>query len=162
MLYLKSMTAVYHDTPESDAQAVKGSAACGRNRSPFCHGLDVARHRCRDPQERRSAADRALQIDPLLPGAHVAKAIDLVVAYWDVSAAIVEVTRALELDPNDAYALRNAADLQAWSRSFDEAERFAREAVSGLPSTLGARLARLDPVESTANFPMPSSSCRTP
>ena len=128
-LYLRSLTAVYHDTPESQQQAVKDLRHAVEIDPRFAMAWTLLAIAAYDPLERRRAADRALEIDPWLPGAHVSKALDFAAA-WDVPAAIGEVNRALELDPNDSFALRNAADLQADLGHFEAAERLAREAES--------------------------------
>jgi TolB-like protein/DNA-binding winged helix-turn-helix (wHTH) protein/Tfp pilus assembly protein PilF len=57
----------------------------------------------------RSAADEALRLDAALPDAHLAKARILGNCDWNWGGAEAEYKRALELDPNNASALRSYA-----------------------------------------------------
>jgi TolB-like protein/Tfp pilus assembly protein PilF len=52
----------------------------------------------------KAAAERALQIDPHLPEAHVSLATALSAFYWDFEGAAQHIRRAIELNPSDATA----------------------------------------------------------
>ena len=65
------------------------------------------------------AATRALEIDPALSDAHVAMG-QILLADWNIPAALVEARRALELEPNEYHALRLAAYLQLATAHYAE------------------------------------------
>jgi TolB-like protein len=74
----------------------------------------------------RAAAERALQIDPDLPEAHVTLATSLSTYYWHFDAAADHYRRALELNPSYANAHRLYAEYLRFEGRFDEALAAAR------------------------------------
>jgi serine/threonine-protein kinase len=74
----------------------------------------------------RAAAERALQIDPELPDAHITLATALSAHYWDFEAAADHYRRALALNPSDAHAHRLHAEYLRFQGRFDEALAEAR------------------------------------
>jgi serine/threonine-protein kinase len=69
----------------------------------------------------KRAADRAAALDPDLPDAHVALGLYY---YWgrrDYDKAINEFTRALQLEPSNAQALRQVGNVRRRQGRFDEA-----------------------------------------
>jgi TolB-like protein/tetratricopeptide (TPR) repeat protein len=74
----------------------------------------------------RAAAERALQIDPDLPEAHVTLATALSTYYWHFDAAADHYRRALELNPSYANAHRLYAEYLRFEGRFDEALAAAR------------------------------------
>ena len=75
----------------------------------------------------RAAAERALQIDPDLPEAHVTLATALSTYYWQFDAAADHYRRALELNPSYANAHRLHAEYLRFEGRFDEALAAARQ-----------------------------------
>jgi serine/threonine protein kinase/TolB-like protein/tetratricopeptide (TPR) repeat protein len=75
----------------------------------------------------RAAAERALQIDPDLPEAHVTLATALSTYYWQFDAAAEHYRRALELNPSYANAHRLHAEYLRFEGRFDEALAEARQ-----------------------------------
>jgi len=75
----------------------------------------------------RAAAERALQIDPDLPEAHVTLATALSTYYWQFDAAADHYRRALELNPSYANAHRLHAEYLRFEGRFDEALAEARQ-----------------------------------
>jgi tetratricopeptide (TPR) repeat protein len=75
----------------------------------------------------RAAAERALQIDPDLPEAHVTLATALSTYYWQFDAAADHYQRALELNPSYANAHRLRAEYLRFEGRFDEALAEARQ-----------------------------------
>lgn len=71
----------------------------------------------------RKAADRALQLDPNLPEAHIALGRIQYIFDWDWAAAEASYRRALELRPGDVQARRSLYDLASGHADFDEALR---------------------------------------
>jgi len=81
------------------------------NSPDFTTGMPIA----------RQYAERALTLDDDLPEAHIAMAVIHAGYDWDWEAAEREVRRALDLDPNNLFALGKLADIHyGWGR-FDEA-----------------------------------------
>jgi eukaryotic-like serine/threonine-protein kinase len=76
----------------------------------------------------RAAAERALQIDPDLPEAHVTLGTALSAYYWDFEEAADHYRRALQLNPSDANAHRLHAEYLRFEGRFDEALAEARQA----------------------------------
>ncbi len=81
----------------------------------------------------KTAAEKALALDPTLPEAHLALAIYLYRGEPDIERAAVEFERAVAGLPNDAIAFRNFAFLRRWQGRWDDAE------------ALFGRAAELDP-----------------
>jgi eukaryotic-like serine/threonine-protein kinase len=84
-------------------------------------------------QNAREAVDRALEIQPNLPEAHVMLSIIQRVHQWDWEGSERSVRRALELAPGDAIVLRSAGILAESAGRFDEAERYIRKAIEQDP-----------------------------
>jgi len=76
----------------------------------------------------KAAAERALQIDPDLPEAHVSLGTALSYYYWDFEAAARHFRRAIELNPSYADAHRFYAEYLRYQARFDEALAEARQA----------------------------------
>ncbi|MCP4573675.1 MAG: protein kinase [bacterium] len=74
----------------------------------------------------RASVTRALELDPGLAGAHTALAFIKLYYDWDWTAAEREFRQALELNPNDAYALHGLADVLSVNGGFDEAVDLVR------------------------------------
>jgi TolB-like protein/Tfp pilus assembly protein PilF len=91
----------------------------------------------RDPAERerlaegvKEKAQRAIQIDPLLPTAHVALGVIQFHHEWDFEGAAASFRRAIELVPGNAYARTRYAWLLAAESRLDEAIQQAETARS--------------------------------
>ncbi len=69
----------------------------------------------------RSAAEKALALDPDLAAAHTLRGIVLYAHDWDFQAAEVELRRAIELNPSDARARDGFARYLTLMGRFDEA-----------------------------------------
>lgn len=78
----------------------------------------------------RSAAERALMLDPKLADAHLAMAQILFDLDWDWGAAESEIRQALALDPGSAEAFQWASAIVRTVGRFDEALQLARSAVA--------------------------------
>jgi TolB-like protein/DNA-binding winged helix-turn-helix (wHTH) protein/Flp pilus assembly protein TadD len=109
--------------------------------------------------EAYAAADRALQIEPKLTVAHVAKARLLYVIDWDIAAAEKEVSSALSFSPNDSQALRLASELATTMGRGDAALEFAQTAVAndpldarGFARIAGAQIGRGDLTAAESQF----------
>jgi len=109
--------------------------------------------------EAYAAADRALQIEPKLTVAHVAKARLLYVIDWDIAAAEKEVSSALSLSPNDSQTLRLASELATTMGRGDAALEFAQKAVAndpldarGFARIAGAQVGRGDLTDAESQF----------
>jgi TolB-like protein/tetratricopeptide (TPR) repeat protein len=76
----------------------------------------------------KAAAERALQLDPDLPEAHVSLGTALSYYYWDFEAAARHFRRAIELNPSYADARRFYAEYLRYEARFDEALVEARQA----------------------------------
>ncbi len=88
--------------------------------------------------EARDAADRAIQLDPKLAAARVAKGYTSFQFDWDWDTADAEFRKAVQLDPGDAEALMYAGSLSGWRGRFDKAIQFGTEATARDPlSSLG-------------------------
>jgi eukaryotic-like serine/threonine-protein kinase len=81
----------------------------------------------------REAVDRALEIQPNLPEAHVMLSIIQRMHEWDWEGSERSGRRALELAPGDAIVLRSAGLLAESAGRFDEAERYIRKAIEQDP-----------------------------
>jgi Tfp pilus assembly protein PilF len=87
----------------------------------------------------REAAERALQLDPLLPDAHTALAIEESVYRLDRSGAEKEFLRAIQLNPNSVLARRfYAGSYLKCVGKYQEALAEARKAVGLDPFSLSA------------------------
>ena len=78
----------------------------------------------------RSAAVRALELDPRLADAHVTLALERLFYGWDWTAAQASLERALELDPNSSFAHVIHSIVLISTERFDEALVAARRARS--------------------------------
>ena len=76
----------------------------------------------------RAAAERALQIDPDLPEAHVSLATALSSYYWDFEGAADHIRRAIELNPSYATAHNLYGEYLRYRGRFDEALGEVRQA----------------------------------
>lgn len=76
----------------------------------------------------RAAAERALQIDPDLPEAHVSLATALSSYYWDFEGAAAHIRRAIELNPSYATAHNLYSEYLRYRGRLDEALAEARQA----------------------------------
>src|SRR5262245_5352877 len=83
----------------------------------------------------RAAAERALQLDPELPEAHLSLAFAHFYYYWDFEAAGRHYRRAIELNPSYAFARKGYAESLRFQGRFDEALAEARQAVELDPLT---------------------------
>jgi TolB-like protein len=92
----------------------------------FVTGMEIA----------RASAEKALALDDQLPDAHLALAAIHAQYDWDWEAAEREVRRALELDPNNVFALGGLAQVNyTWGR-FDETIAVLRRALELDPLSL--------------------------
>jgi adenylate cyclase len=91
----------------------------------------------RDPRS-RSAAQRALELDSLLPDAHVSLGYVFEYYDWNWKAADAEFKRALALDPNDEHALRANGDLAMRVGRSQEAVKSFKRAADRDPLSPGA------------------------
>ncbi len=94
----------------------------------------------------RTAALRALDLDPNLPEAHTALALVVQNYDWDWETAEKEFRRALELNPNDATAHHWYAEHLAFRGRFDEAQAEAERArqLDPLSLAIGVDTAMID------------------
>jgi serine/threonine protein kinase/Tfp pilus assembly protein PilF len=76
----------------------------------------------------RAAAERALQIDPDLPEAHVSLATALSSYYWDFDGAADHIRRAIALNPSYATAHNLYGEYLRYRGRFDEALAESRQA----------------------------------
>ncbi|MGH9779952.1 MAG: tetratricopeptide repeat protein, partial [Candidatus Acidiferrales bacterium] len=90
-------------------------------------------------RQARTAAERALVLDPNLADAHAALGSMQMWWDWDWAAADASLHRALALEPQNSRAVRSAAALARALGRFDEAVR------------LGRRAAELDPLSANAH-----------
>jgi len=81
----------------------------------------------------RAAAERALELNPNLPEAHVGKAVVALGFDWDFRTAETSLERALELNPNHADAQTLLGWPLAFQCRFDEARSHAERAVELSP-----------------------------
>jgi adenylate cyclase len=109
--------------------------------------------------EAYAAVDRALQIDPKLAAAHLAKARLLYVLDWEIEASEKEVSSALSLSPNDSQTLRLASELATTMRRIDAALDLAQKAVvndpldaRGFARIAGAQVGRGELADAEAQF----------
>jgi TolB-like protein/DNA-binding winged helix-turn-helix (wHTH) protein/Flp pilus assembly protein TadD len=79
------------------------------------------------------AAKRALDLDPKLPDAHSAMAKILIQRDRNLDAGQAQVRQALELDPNNAWALAWAGDLALIRGQVEPAVEFLRKGVTADP-----------------------------
>jgi TolB-like protein/Tfp pilus assembly protein PilF len=79
--------------------------------------------------EARDAAEKALELDPTLPDAHIAMA-DVYDLEWNWKQRDGEIRQALALDPNYALALSDASQSARDQGRFDEALQQAQKAVA--------------------------------
>jgi TolB-like protein/Tfp pilus assembly protein PilF len=84
-------------------------------------------------RQAREAAEKALALDPQLADAHLAMGGIHLVYDWDWAAADASIRRALELEPGNAVALRQAGNLAATLGRWDEAIDLANEAIERDP-----------------------------
>ena len=77
----------------------------------------------------REAVLKALQIDDQLAGAHELLGTIYYEFDWDLKASETELTRAIELNPNEASAYRNLWDLNLASGRFTRAYKYIQQAV---------------------------------
>jgi TolB-like protein len=82
--------------------------------------------------EARSAAFRALELNPRLPDAHTAVA-RIFINDFDNRKGEAEVQQALALDPNNSYAMAWAATLAADRGEFEKAMDLARRSIENDP-----------------------------
>jgi Tfp pilus assembly protein PilF len=76
----------------------------------------------------KAAAERALQLDPDLPEAHLSLAFALSDYYWDFEAAARHYRRAIELNPSYAAAHNGYSQFLRFQGRFDEALAQSRQA----------------------------------
>ena len=120
---LRKAIEYFNEAIETDpgyALAYAGLADCYQIRH------DLAPHE-RMPKA-RSAALKALQLDPELAEAHVSLAGIREFYEWDRAGAERELGRAIQLDPRSAEAYRILALQLMLRRRFDEAERAIKQA----------------------------------
>jgi tetratricopeptide (TPR) repeat protein len=77
----------------------------------------------------RQAAEKAVEIDPLLAEAHASMGIVLTVFAWDFAGAEREFRRAIDLNPSYPYAHQWYAELLACTGRIDESIQQNRKAV---------------------------------
>ncbi len=77
----------------------------------------------------RAAAERALGLDPNLAEAHLAKGKVLLNFDFDLAGAETEFSRALELAPRNAEAMRNLTGMLAYLGRLDEAVALTQQAI---------------------------------
>ena len=97
--------------------------------------------------EARQASETALRLDPVLPEAHASMARLVILADWDLARADEQLKRALELDPNNSYALSWCGLLAVMRGQFDRGLDYMRRSAeldplnplrySGLSDALG-------------------------
>src|SRR5262249_9068712 len=90
----------------------------------------------RTRQVAAEAADRALQLDPKLAEAHLAKALVLYWMDWNWDAARGELERARELAPTNAFITDTAGALAITTGRFEEGLKLAR--LAAIQDPLGA------------------------
>ncbi len=88
----------------------------------------------------RDATERALQLDPNLPEAHVAKAVLMSNAELDLDGSYAEAERALKLSPQDQYALLTQSVRLGMQGRVQESVAEGRKAIA------------VDPLSSTAHY----------
>ena len=81
-------------------------------------------------RQARTAAERALTLDPSLAEAHSAMAMIKATYDWDWASADASIQRALALDPEGARTLRRASGVASTLGRFEEALQLARRAVT--------------------------------
>jgi adenylate cyclase len=84
-------------------------------------------------EESRRAANRALELNPLLPDAHTAVAKIYVDDDLDIRRGESQVQQALALDPNNSFSLSWAAWLAAYKGEFDRAIALAQRSIDSDP-----------------------------
>lgn len=84
-------------------------------------------------QEARRAAERALELNPRLADAHVAMARYLIEDELDLPAGEPHIRRALELEPNDQWALGWAGTVAMFRGQFREATAFFAKSIASDP-----------------------------
>ena len=87
----------------------------------------------------RTAAERALKLDPYLGEAHAAMGSIKMLHDWDWAGADKDFHRALELEPGDARAIRDCAALSKVLGRLDESLALYRQAVQLDPLSSAAR-----------------------
>jgi TolB-like protein len=85
----------------------------------------------------KEAAQRAIQLDPTLADAYVARGLARFSFDWDWAGAEQDFQRALELNPNSSLALDGYANLLAPRRRFDEAAALLSKALELDPLSPG-------------------------
>ena len=81
----------------------------------------------------RTAAARALKLDPKLSDDHLAMGQIKYDLEWDWTAAEAEINQALALDPGSAYAFQYASAVARTRGRFDEALQLGQKAVVRIP-----------------------------
>jgi TolB-like protein/cytochrome c-type biogenesis protein CcmH/NrfG len=81
----------------------------------------------------RHAAEHAIELDPKLPEAHVAMARYLIVDEMDLAGGEHEVRRALELEPNNQWALGWAGTLAMYRGRFRDATALLQRSIVSDP-----------------------------
>jgi tetratricopeptide (TPR) repeat protein len=84
-------------------------------------------------QESRRAAGRALELDPNLPDAHVAMARYLIIDELNLAGGELEVQRALELEPNNQWALGWAGTVAYMQGQFQDATSLLLKSIGSDP-----------------------------
>jgi adenylate cyclase len=84
-------------------------------------------------EQARLAAKKAIALDPTLPVAHTSMAFIQIVYDWDWVGAQAQVTQALELEPNNWFALLWAGRLAERLGQFDQALEFFQRAIADDP-----------------------------
>ncbi len=84
-------------------------------------------------EEARRAAQQALMLNPRLPDAHTAMAIVLFFDYLDVGSAETQIQQALQLDPNNSWALGFAGVLASSKGQFAKAIELLHKSIASDP-----------------------------
>jgi adenylate cyclase len=85
-------------------------------------------------QDARSAAKRAIDLDPRLADGHVALAHILILHDWDKRGGSALIQEALALDPKNGWALNWAGDLATLKGRFDQGIDFALKGIESDPA----------------------------
>ena len=85
-------------------------------------------------QESRLAAERSLELDPNLPEAHVAMARYFIIDELDLVGGRREIQRALELEPNNQWALGWASALASMRGDLQTGRLLAQKSIASDPA----------------------------